>query len=73
MSKWKPVTSIPQGTMLGQIVLNILIDTVICLVGCTLIQFAYNIRMDGEVDKIVGKDALQRSLDKLGKYIPTRT
>lgn len=40
---------------------------------CTLIKFAYDIRMDGEVDKIVGNDAVRRGLDKLGKCIPTRT
>lgn len=74
MSKWKPVTSILQGNMMGPMLLNILIDTVIWLLGWSVPSANLHMTLGWmAVDKIVGKDAIQTGLDKLGKCMPTST
>ncbi|PKU47067.1 rna-directed dna polymerase from mobile element jockey-like [Limosa lapponica baueri] len=62
ISKWKPVTfGIPQGLVL----LNIFVGDMDVGIECTLRKFANDTKLCGAVNKLEGKDAIQRDLDRL--------
>lgn len=70
MQTWVFLSSVVlQGSILGSVMLNIFITDIDSKTECVLSKFANDTKLTGVIDKTAGRDAIQRNLDRLEKWV----
>jgi len=68
-SRWRPdAKGIAQVSVWELVLFNIFINYIDSVIECTLSKFSDDTKLSGEVDRIKGRDAIEKDLDTLEKW-----